>query len=334
MTMQELRFFSIYLSKINQRDSSTRIVRFQMDDFKAIMDLGRIDIGYMKRVTNALLCKVVNVPTESGGYVGFQLFKKCKVDADSSGEWYVEIDAHDEALPLMFEYKTKYFKYELWNALRLKSSNQLRMYEILKQYQAAGERVLKVEDLKALLGVGKNEYPRFGDFKNRVLDACQQALSETTDIKFTYEPHGKKGKGGKIIELKFIIEKNEDYIDQLTLWEFIEEQKLNADGHADHKIGEDATVEDERTDESENPFEFFSEAFNGEFSLPEVEQMYRIALPYIQSQYPDAKASELKLKMYDYFMLKLSQLNAYRKPIKSRIALLVSFIKADAKGGW
>ena len=47
---------------------------------------------------------------------------------------FYEIDAHDRALPLMFDFKNKYFKYELWNALRLKSPNQVRMYEILKQW--------------------------------------------------------------------------------------------------------------------------------------------------------------------------------------------------------
>ena len=36
MTLQELRFFSIYLSKINPLDISTRIVRFPIDDFNGI----------------------------------------------------------------------------------------------------------------------------------------------------------------------------------------------------------------------------------------------------------------------------------------------------------
>ena len=161
MTLQELRFFSIYLSKINAKDPSTRVVRFQMDDFRAIMDLGRIDISYMKNVTNSLLCKVVNVPNERGGFTGFQLFKECVVDMDENGEWYVEIDAHDKALPLMFEFQSRFFSYQLWNALRLRSSNQLRMYEILKQYEKIGSRVLGVDELKELLGVAKNEYPRF-----------------------------------------------------------------------------------------------------------------------------------------------------------------------------
>ena len=83
-----------------------------------------------------------------GGYNGFQLFKDCTVDIDDKAEWYIEIDAHDKALPLMFEFKDKYFSYQLWNALRLKSPNQLRMYEILKQYEKIGIRILSIDELK------------------------------------------------------------------------------------------------------------------------------------------------------------------------------------------
>ena len=137
----------------------------------------------------------------------------------------MEIDAHDKALPMMFDYQARFFSYQLWNALRLHSSNQLRMYEILKQYEKIGARVLGVEELKELLGINKTEYNLFNNFKKWVLDACQHALAESTDIKFTYGPHGKRGKGGKILFLKFIIEKNTEYVDQLTLFEFIEERK-------------------------------------------------------------------------------------------------------------
>jgi len=227
MSLQELRFFSIYLSKINPSDTRTRVVRFPVDDFKIIMELGRINIEHMKAVTNSLLAKVVNIPNDSGGYTGFQLFKQCVVDVDEEGGWYVEIDAHDKALPLMFEFKDRYFSYKLWNALRLKSSNQLRMYEILKQYERIGERIIPIVELKNLLGIEKNEYPRYGDFKRWVLDSCRNALSENTDITFTYEPYGKKGRGGKIMQLKFIIEKNKGFIDPISLVEFISHSRTS-----------------------------------------------------------------------------------------------------------
>ena len=341
MTMQELRFFSIYLSKINAKDTSTRVVRFPVADFQAIMELGsNIKIPYLKNVTNSLLSKVVNVPNERGGYTGFQLFKGCEVDKDDNGEWYVEIDAHDKALPLMFEFKNKYFTYQLWNALRLKSSNQLRMYEILKQYQAIGSRVLTVEDLKSLLGIKKDEYDgRWNNFKTRVLDACQQALKEHTDIKFTYEPHGKRSKNGKILSLIFYIEKNEKYTDQLTLDMFIEEKKIESVSvHPDEEEEPNEYFDgdnDEVGSGGENYFTqeiypFLTDACNREYNQAEIQVLYNLiikAMPY------SGKGKEkYTLDAYDYLKRKYDELNmqAGRREIKNRFGYLKKIIEADA----
>ena len=223
MTLQELRFFTIYLSKINPKDKTTRVVRFPLSDFQDIMELTtRIHTTYLKNVADGLLTKVTGIPDETGkGVIRFQLFKECRISTDENDEWFVEIDAHDRALPLMFDFKGHYFKYELWNALRLKSKNQLRMYEILKQYERIGYRIISVENLRGMLGIDEKEYPQYKDFKRRVLDVCQKALAEYTDISYEYEPHGKKGRGGKVLELKFTITKNQDYIDPLGLDKFI-----------------------------------------------------------------------------------------------------------------
>ena len=334
MTLQELRFFSIYLSKINPKDINTRVVRFSLSDFHAIMELdSRIKIDYMKRVTDSLLCKVVNVPDERGGYTGFQLFKECTVSQDDSGEWYVEIDAHDKALPLMFEFQARFFSYQLWNALRLRSSNQLRMYEILKQYEKIGSRVLGVEELKELLGIDKKEYgDRFNNFKMKVLDACQQALQETTDIKFTYEPHGKRGKGGKILFLKFIIEKNTEYVDQLTLFEFIEERKQEAaDGEQDEWYEYDEDTGKDEDGEGMSPIfrdkiTFLMEACNNEFTFNEMVVLWgemKNKLPY--SLYRD------DIQCYDYLSDKYSEMimRNDRTKIKHRHGYLRSIIGKD-----
>ena len=97
------------------------------------MDFGRLNLAQLKATTDSLLCKVVHIPEEDVGYTSFQLFKRCRFSHDENNEWFIEIDATDDALPLMFDFKDRYFKYKLWNALRLKSANQIRMYEILKQ---------------------------------------------------------------------------------------------------------------------------------------------------------------------------------------------------------
>ena len=219
MTVQELRFFSIYLSKINARDISTRVVRFPLSDFKKIMELGKMNIVQLKTTADKLLCKIIQVRNNSGGYDNFQLFKECHIFKDEMDAWYIEIDAHDDALPLIFDYEREYFTYQLWNILRLRSTNQFRLYEILKQYEKIRKRIISVEELKHLIGITPDQYPRWSNFKLWVLDKCQRALEDFTDIKFTYEPY-EKSKTGKIISLKFYISPNYSNATNLSVDDF------------------------------------------------------------------------------------------------------------------
>lgn len=316
-TMQEARIFSIYLSKVNARDIDTRLVRFKLDDFLAIVNIRKANISKLMETTNKLLSIIINIPDDNGGYSAFQLFKKCKVYKDNeNNEWCFEIDAHDEALPLIFELQNMYFTYEIGNLLRLNSFNQMRMYEILKQYETAGSRVLSIEKLKELLGIQKNEYPRFNNFKQWVLDSCQRALQENTDITFTYEPHGKRGQGGKILFLKFTISKNKNFADQLSLAEFIENQKQESSS--------------EKEEPAENRYTtrifFLIEACNNEFSQKEIIVLYHIMM----DKFPYEHTHD-DIWMYDYLNRKYQELamRDEKNPIKHRFSYLKKIIEAD-----
>ena len=248
-SLQELRFLSIYLSKINARVESTRIVRFSLEDFRNIMDLKRAQVKDIKPTIDSLLSKIAYVPLDKKnskeGFTAFQLFNECTVSKDDCGEWYVEINAHDKALPLMFDFK-EYYKYPLWNILRLSSKNQHRMYEILKQYEAIGTVTIKYGDLKELLGIEPSEYVdkttgkhRWDNFKTRVLNECQKVLAQATDIKYTYVAERKEGLEKRIT---FTISSNKDYTNQLCFDEVMD--RFDATGATekdDYEKGENRT---------------------------------------------------------------------------------------------
>ena len=349
MTLQELRFFSIYLSKINPWDKSTRVVRFPLDDFRRIMGLGAGEnIAHFRYTIRHILQQVVEVPNEKGtGYTAFQLFKRAKVEKNENDEWYVEFDAHDDALPLMFDFKNRYFKYELWNALRLKSPNQVRMYEILKQYEGLGKRELTVTELRELLGIGKNEYTDrtgWSNFKKKVLDSCQQALKETTDICYTYE-RGKVGKGGKWLSVVFHIKRNEDYIDQLTLDEFISQQPepeplaLDTVGEDGEFVGQTSFFDEDNAPDQSEDYEDedekwvrvygsermaeLAEACKYEFDKDQMSVIFGLIrdLPIP----PDRLTNDLRFgriswltDMYNKFLVAVHQAELYGEPIKNR----------------
>ena len=321
LTLQELRFFSIYLSKINPRDVSTRTVRFKLADFQKIMNFKELKISQIRAATNSLLGKVVNIPKESGGYSAFQLFKECEVDPDELGEWYITIDAHDKALPLMFDFKDRYFKYELWNALRLKSANQIRMYEILKQYETIGKREIKTSDLRELLGIAPDEYPRWNNFKAKVLDSCQQALKQTTDICYTYE-RGKTGQGGKWLTIIFHIYKNIEYDGQMNMLEldlrsFIDFDSLKESEH--EKIIE--------TDSNIGDLAFYSSACGEEFSTAQMESIVQIVN---QMQLPPHEYGA-SIAKYHFLLEHYTRFKAMAEStdIKNRYGYFYAMIKAE-----
>lgn len=317
MTLQELRFFSIYLSKINARDKSTRVVSFPLSDFQRIMEFGRLNIHQLQSSTNRLLGKVVNIPDEHGGYTGFTLFKRCKVFKDAYEEWYVEIDASDDALPLLFDFKKNYFTYELWNALRLKSANQVRMYEILKQYENIGKREILTSELRNLLGIFPNEYARWDRFKIRVLDSCQKSLKENTDICFEYE-RGKVGNGGKWVTIIFYIHKNTEFVDQLTLDKFIDLQPTQ----------ELVKVEADDDEIKEGQYKnknlgFLAGACNYEFSEKEMLVLYDL----VKQIEPSSKGTH----QFDYIVKKYHELNlqSEKRRISNRFGYLKKLIEVD-----
>ena len=266
-TLQELRFFSIYLSKINPYDQSTRIVKFKLSDFQKIMGFKTLNTVQLRTATDSLMRKLVHTPLESGGYETIHLFKKFIVDKDSNGEWCVIANADDEALPLMFDFKDRYFKYELWNVLQLTSTYQYRMYEILKQYESIGKREIEVPKLKELLGINSGKYQRWERFKTQILNGCQQALKATTDICFDYK-RGKTGAGGKWLTIIFTIHKNKEYTKKMYFDEFIELVQDQVQESEQHQL--------ELCDTKSSNTDFYSGACDDEFTTTEIESIIAI----------------------------------------------------------
>ncbi|MBP5433769.1 replication initiation protein [Ruminococcus sp.] len=333
MSLQELRFFSIYLSKINPFDLETRIVRFPLNDFRRIMGIGSdMNMTHFRQKLRNIMQQLVEIPNENGyGYRTITLFKEADVSKDETGEWYVAFDANDKALPLMFEFKDKYFSYELWNALRLKSKNQMRMYEILKQYEKVGRRELTVEELRSLLGIDPKDYSGrtgWSDFKSKVLDSCQQALKQTTDICYTYD-RGQSGRGGKWLSIVFTIQKNTEYVNPLSLDGFI---NMNSDDEMGSNKDSAETNFVFNGKEPVNIYQnerlsFLAGACDDEFNETEMEHIFKLICP---KSLPEHQMGT-EFARYDYLSEMFSKMNVYadKNKITDRYAYICKMIEND-----
>lgn len=131
----------------------------------------------------------------------------------------------------LLELKDKFTVYNIDNIVDLKSTYSIRIYEILKSYEWLNEVVFNLDELKKIIGVKSFDeenqkwidiYPRYPNFKQRVLLVAQKELEEKTDIRFNFV---EVKTGRKITQIKFIISSNSENVDQLEQFQ-IEEQLL------------------------------------------------------------------------------------------------------------
>jgi plasmid replication initiation protein len=88
------------------------------------------------------------------------------------GEGVIEAILHPELKPYLLQLKEQYTAITLEYALLLRSSYAHRIYDILKQYQHVGTRTIMVTDLREMLEIRSREYPKYADFRRRVLETA------------------------------------------------------------------------------------------------------------------------------------------------------------------
>ena len=317
MWLQEIRFFSAYLGKINPRDQTTRVVRFKLKEFQDCIGKGDANLKKTRETTDRLLRQIAHVPLESGGFHSFQLFSECKVDRDKKGEWYVELVAHEKAMPFMFGFIDRYFSYRLSNVLRLLSTNQVHLYEQLKQYEGLGVRTIPIEQLRKILEIGDGQYTRWDNFRQVILLACQKALSEKTDICFTFEPV-RVGRSHETVAVKFFIKENTDFLGHAALFESVPGQRNSEHISAKENVSGASTYEERVS--------FLVEACNKEFSKEEIIVLWDV----MQRTLPDDIIFDER-RCYDYLSGKYHEMimRDKKKKIQHRFNYLKSMIGKD-----
>lgn len=120
-------------------------------------------------------------------------------------EGYITARLHHLLKPELLKLKREFTVGLLCEMLRFKSINTQRIYLLIRQYQNAKSKVnrIDVEDLKNILGLS-DKYPRYNDFKKRVISPALEEINET-GLKVKLKEHRK---GRSVITVDFIIVEN------------------------------------------------------------------------------------------------------------------------------
>ena len=352
-SLVEYRLFCVYLAHLSLK-SEDNVVTFSLADYARIAGLGRPRYDELVEQSKNMLKMTALVKQDDGGFINRNLFSEFQLFKDKEdGQWMVSLECSSKIAPLIREQKGRFLRYKLYNTIYLKSFNQQRIYELLKQYEPIGVRLISLEDLRAFLGIGEGEYSVWGDFSQKVLKVAQKALRENTDICFEYEP---VKKGRPVVAVKFIISKNQEFVDLMEMDKFLPEADTSeyegkeivvraADedefGEQLDLFGEKDPLAHER-DAREAICYGFHDPLYDEFNLDQLKELYELAKPHIDKEeaydllkeHGGSGAEAWKGAMDDliepYIRSKILYCNAYPDPVPFRY----KFIKGAVAEDW
>jgi len=206
LTKQEFRIIRVIMSMVSQYDQDFKKYQIKLADIKSLLESKSESlVADLKKATKGLLSKPVVITTKDKivqvNWISSAVFAK--------GKAFVEIALDPELKPYLLEIKSYYTEFELQELLSLRSFYSLRIYELMKQFsprefsQGIPRRGFKVEELKKILqGEEVDNYPSYGNFKDRVLNPAILEINNKTGISLSLQEN-KIGK--KVDEVVFII---------------------------------------------------------------------------------------------------------------------------------
>lgn len=206
LSIQEQKSLAYVISMIKPTDTVLQEYEFDVQHFCKVCEIdynnGK-NYQNVKKTLKSLRDKSFWVELEDGTETLCSWVNKVWCDK-RSGKARIRLD--DDLAKYLIGLSEQFTQYELINTLPMKSQYSFRIYELMKSYSFARQKIFDLEDLKKRLMA--ETYDRYFDFRRKVLDVAMDEINRYTDLEVSYEPL-KQGK--KVTEIMFFIKKRDSY---------------------------------------------------------------------------------------------------------------------------
>lgn len=205
LSLAEQRVVLSVISKIEKGDGDFMAYQFTVKEFADLLGLQTGNLySRVREVVTGLLGKTI-VIAEPDGDLLVNWLSSVKY-YEGQGKVGLSFDPHLK--PYLLSLQKNFTRYQLKNVIRLRSVYSVRIYELLKQYQSVGTRVVALDVLRAILSISDGVYSRYIHFRQKVLDQAKKDLVDT-DLAFEYKP---LKTGRKITSIEFLIYANQENV--------------------------------------------------------------------------------------------------------------------------
>ena len=184
LSLQEQRIVLNLASKIKPTDENFQDYTFKVAEFAELADT-TTDMQYsrIKAISSKLLSRLFTI-NEADGPLQISWLSSVKYH---NNEGKITLRFDPALKPYLLKLKNCFTKLSLESLMSFKSSFSIRIYELLKQYEAIGTRDFLLSDLRTILGLEAAEYPKYGNFKAKVLMVAKKEINKKTNLFFDFE---------------------------------------------------------------------------------------------------------------------------------------------------
>ena len=207
MTLQQKRVMIWLVSQIKPTDEDFKEHILSVKELIEVCQLsGESAYKQLKDITFSLIEKGIRIID----------ITKPKEDIETQISWLssakyrygrVTLTFSPELKPYLLLLKERFTTINMIDMMQFKSVHAIRIYELLKQYENIGVRILDIEEIKECCGV-KDKLRKYNHFEKYLLLIAQREINEKSDIHIEFE---RIKPFRKITGIKFIITKNKAY---------------------------------------------------------------------------------------------------------------------------
>lgn len=188
LSLREKRLIVTLVSMIEPQDEAFKEYNIRLREFYKLLGLNE-DVHYsqLKQVVDDLMSKVIEIPLGEGGWLKTHWVSRATY-IEGEGMIKLSFDPHLREYLLML--KKAFTSYKLNNVLSLQSTYGLRLYEILKSWEyvkSEKARTVELIRLREMLGVDSKTYPKYSNFKIKVLNKAIEEINSKTDLNVNFK---------------------------------------------------------------------------------------------------------------------------------------------------
>jgi len=187
-TVNEKRLLSTIISFVKPTDKEFSEYEISIKDWANILKVTPQAIYKIAdEVTTGLMLKIIALKDPKN--LKFKKWHVLETAEYENGVMKLQLHKNMNDIFLQLKESKKYTHYELMEFVTLTSTHAQRIYELLKQYQHSKHRKRKfeIDELKMKLGI-ENKYPKFADFRKKVLEVAEKQIHENTTLRYKWKP--------------------------------------------------------------------------------------------------------------------------------------------------